>query len=143
MSQRPDTHASVSGICANSFSALSIDGERHRAVLAFTMATSFTVGLLLWLCTIRDTPAVRATALKVSSSELADAVTKITQLGLLAGRRLRDDPLASRVHSSIRQYSPVRSDRSRLPFPVGSIWPQAGATVTVLATATRLPIGTG
>jgi hypothetical protein len=60
-------------------------------------------------------------------------VTKITWEGLIAGRRLRDDPFASRVHSSIRQYSPVRSDRSRLPFPAGSIWPQAVATVTVVA----------
>jgi hypothetical protein len=85
MSQRPDTHASVNGICANSLNALSTDGERHGAVLAFTMATLFTVGLLVWLCTVPRHPAVRATALKASSFELADALTKITWEGLPGG----------------------------------------------------------
>jgi hypothetical protein len=138
MSQRPDTHASVNGICANSLNALSTDGERHGVVFAFTMATLFTVGLSSGCALSRDTPAVRATALKVSSSELADAVTKITQVGPLDGQRLRDALLQAaftlrsgsthpyvRIALGYRSQSAPSGRKQSLPLPYLPLRPLA------------------
>lgn len=56
MSQRPDTHASVAGICANSRNVFSMNGVRDRDVTAPAEGRPFIVVLLTWLLTATKSP---------------------------------------------------------------------------------------